>query len=120
MFLFQASRWQFVTYLCSVIQQLSAPSDDPEHKDSDKTQRKKDNLIRVVESAKQHVTGPDVFTDTSGGTASELLDLTPVSRHDTLLSKRAQASGEPLHVMKVKEITGIPKAAEVGHEGHIY
>ncbi|KAJ5916427.1 hypothetical protein N7504_000442 [Penicillium tannophilum] len=120
MFLFQASRWQFVTYLGSMIQQLSKPSDDPEHKDSDKIKRKKDNLIRVVESAKQHVTGPDVFSDTSGGQASELLDLTPLSRHDTLLSKRAQASGEPLHVMKVKDITGIPKAAQIGHEGHIY
>lgn len=120
MFLFQASRWQFVTYLVDIIHQLSTPSDDPEHKDTDKIKRKKDNLIRVVESAKQHVTGPDVFTDTSGGAASELLDLTPVSRHDTLLSKREQASNEPLHVMNVKEITGIPKAAQIGRDWHIY
>ncbi|KAJ5760821.1 peroxin Pex23-like-Penicillium chrysogenum [Penicillium odoratum] len=117
-FLFQASRWQFVTYLVSIINQLSTPGDD-QQEDSNKIKRKKDNLIRVVESAKQHVTGPDVFTGT-GGSASELLDLTPISRHDTLLSKRAQATDEPLHVMKQKEITGIPKAAEIGHEGHIY
>ncbi|KAJ5644840.1 hypothetical protein N7507_010851 [Penicillium longicatenatum] len=120
MFLFQASRWQFVTYLVDIIHKLFTPSDDPENKDADKIKRKKDNLIRVIESAKQHVTGPDVFTHNSGDLASDLLDLTPVSRHDTLLSKRAQVTGEPLHVMKVKEITGIPRAAEVGHEGHIY
>jgi hypothetical protein len=120
MFLFQASRWQLVTYLVDTIHKLSTPSDDPGNKDADKIKRKKDNLIRVVESAKQHVTGPDVFTHNSGDLASDLLDLTPVSRHDTLLSKRAQVTGEPLHVVKVKEITGIPRAAEVGHEGHIY
>ncbi|KAJ5924853.1 hypothetical protein N7466_009040 [Penicillium verhagenii] len=120
MFLFQASRWQFVTYILGVIHQLSKPADPSEQRDADKIQRKKENLIRVVESAKQHVTGPEVFTDIAGDSASELLDLTPVSRHNTLLSKRAQISDEPLRVMKEKEIVGIPKAAQIGHEWHIY
>lgn len=119
-FLFQASRWQFVTYLVSVIQQLSQQITESDSNDTDRFQRKRDNLIRAAESARRHITGPEVFTDTHGESAIELLDLTPVTRHDILLSKRAKATDEPLHVMKGKEIKGIPRAAEVGREGHIY
>lgn len=120
MFLFQASRWQFVTYLLSIAQQLSQPNLELDDKDNEKAQRKKDNLIRAAESARQHITGPDVFTDINGEAPTELLDLTPVSRHDILLSRRAKVTDEPLHVMKAREIKGIPKAAEIGREGHIY
>ncbi|KAJ5103989.1 Meiotically protein [Penicillium argentinense] len=119
-FLFQASRWQFVTYLVSVIHRLSKSIPDPENKDSERITRKKDNLIQAVESAKQHVTGPDVFADTHGDSGGGLFDLTPRSRHDILLSIRAKATDEPLLVTKAKEIRGIPKAAEVGREAHIY
>ncbi|KAJ6105609.1 hypothetical protein N7512_009126 [Penicillium capsulatum] len=119
MFLFQISRWQFVTYLVNEIQELSQQR-DLNDKDSDKITRKKDNLLRAVESARGHVTGPDVFTDSNGEASTDLLDLTPVSRHDTLLSKRAKVTNQPLHVLQGKEIKGIPKAAEVGREGHIY
>lgn len=120
MFLFQASRWQFVTHLLSVAQQLSQPDSSVDERDTEKAQRKKDNLIRAAESAKTHITGPDVFTDIHGEAPTDLLDLTPVSRHDILLSRRDKATDEPLHVLKRKEIKGIPKAAEVGREGHIY
>lgn len=119
MFLFQASRWQFVTYLLSVAQHLSQSDSTMDEKDTEKAQRKKDNLIRAAESAKTHITGPDVFTDIHGEAPTELLDLTPVSRHDILLSKRDKATDESLHVRR-KEIKGIPKAAEIGLEGHIY
>ncbi|KAJ5989047.1 hypothetical protein N7481_004257 [Penicillium waksmanii] len=114
MFVFQASRWHFVTYLVGMIQQLSQLIMDSDDKESDRMQRKKDNLIRAVESAKQHVTGPDFFADSHGESGGELLGLTPLSQHKYLLSKRAQATGEPLIVMKGKEIKGIPKAAEIG------
>lgn len=120
MFLFQASRWQLVTYLVGEIHQLSQSKDGLDDKDSDKITRKKDNLVRAAESARGHITGPDVFTDSNGEAPTDLLDLTPVSRHDTLLSRRANATDEPLHVLQGKEIKGIPKAAEVGREGHIY
>ena len=99
---------------------LSKHADEPGNKDADRIKRKKDNLIRAVENARQHITGPDVFTDDTGAAATELLDLTPVSRHDSLLSKRASVTDEPLRVMRRKEIKGIPKAAEVGRDHHIY
>lgn len=108
-----------MTYLVGIIQQLSkeiTESDD----NTDRAQRKKDNLVRAAENARSHITGPEVFTDPQGGSAVDLLDLTPVSRHDTLLAKRAEATDEPLHVLKGKEIKGIPKAAQVGREWHIY
>lgn len=120
MFIFQTSRWQFVTYLLGVAQQLAGPNSELNEKDREMAQRKKDNLTRAAESARHHITGPDVFTDVNGEAPTELLDLTPVSRHDILLSKCAKATDDPLHVTKVREIKGIPEAAEVGREGHIY
>jgi hypothetical protein len=120
MFLFQASRWQFVTYLVDIIHQLSKQITESNENDTDRAQRKKDNLIRAAESARHHITGPEVFADSHGESAIDLLDLTPVSRHDTLLSKRAEVTDEPLHVVKGKEIKGIPRAAQVGREWHIY
>ncbi|KAJ5167833.1 Meiotically protein [Penicillium canariense] len=120
MFLFQASRWQFIAHLTETVHDLSQQLSDPNTEDKDKIERKRDSLSRAAESGRQHITGPEVFTDTHGHAATGLLDLTPVSRHDTLLSKRAQLTGEPLRVLKGKEIEGIPKKAEVGREGHIY
>jgi hypothetical protein len=116
-FLFQTSRWQFVTYLSGVIQDLSktpAASD----KDADAIQRKKDNLIRAVEACKRHITGPDMFKNDNGESATELLDLTPAAKHDTLLSKRPVLE-ERSHSMR-QVFRGIPKAAEIDREGHIY
>ncbi|KAJ5683396.1 hypothetical protein N7462_006561 [Penicillium macrosclerotiorum] len=120
MFLFQASRWQFVSHLVNIIHQLSQQPADLDAKDSERIERKKDNLTRAVETARRHITGPNVFTDTHGDSGLGMLDLTPVSRHDTLLSKRAQATDEPLHVLKDAKIKGIPKAAEVGRDWHIH
>jgi hypothetical protein len=120
MFIFQASRWQFISYLTKQTENLTQGLSDPNNEDKDKIERKRDNLARAAESGKNHITGPDVFVDTYGESGTGLLDLTPVSRHDTLLSKRAQMTDEPLHVLKSKEIQGIPKAAEVGREDHIY
>ncbi|KAJ5141424.1 hypothetical protein N7526_002419 [Penicillium atrosanguineum] len=119
MFLFQTSRWQFVTYLVGIIQQLSKEITECDD-NADQAQRKKDNLVRAAESARSHIIGPEVFTDNQGESAIDLLDLTPVSRHDSLLAKRAETTDEPLHVLKGKGIKGIPKAAQVGREWHIY
>jgi hypothetical protein len=117
MFLFQTSRWQFVTYVSDVICELSKTPTDSD-KDADAVQRKKDSLARAAEACKRHITGPDVFKDDHGESATELLDLTPVTKHDTLLSKRPVLE-ERSHSMR-RIFRGIPKAAEIGREGHIY
>jgi hypothetical protein len=116
-FLFQASRWQFVTYLSGVIRELSKTPSDSD-KDTDAILRKKDNLARAVEACKRHITGPDVFKDDHGDSVAEMLDLTPVTKHDTLLSKRPVLE-ERSHSMR-RIFGGIPKAAEIDREGHIY
>jgi hypothetical protein len=117
MFLFQTSRWQFVTYLSRVIRGLSKTSTDSD-KDADAVQRKKDNLTRAAESCKQHITGPDVFKDDLGESTTGLLDLTPVTKHDTLMSKRPVLEERTRSIGRV--FRGIPKAAEIDREGHIY
>ncbi|KAJ6152446.1 hypothetical protein N7497_006765 [Penicillium chrysogenum] len=113
MFLFQTSRWQFVTYLSDVIRELSKPSTDSD-KDADAVQRKKDNLTRAAESCKRHITGPDVFKGDHGESGTGLLDLTPVAKNDTLMAKRPVLE-ERARSMR-RGFKGIPKAAEIDHE----
>ena len=117
MFLFRTSRLQFVTYLSGVICELSKPFTDSD-KDADAIQRKKDNLTRAAESCKRHVTGPNVFKGEHGESVTELLDLTPVAKHDTLMAKRPVLEERARSMRRV--FKGIPKAAEIDHEGHIY
>jgi hypothetical protein len=116
MFLFQTSRWQFVTYLSDVIRELSKPSTDSDE-DADAVQRKKGNLTRAAESCKRHITGPDVFKGDHGESGTELLDLTPVAKHDTM-AKRPVLEERTRSTRRI--FRGIPKAAEIDHEGHIY
>ncbi|KAJ6083372.1 hypothetical protein N7467_007507 [Penicillium canescens] len=116
-FLFQTSRWQFVTYLSGVVRDLSRTLTDTD-KDADAVQRKKDNLTRAAEACKRHITGPDVFKDTHGESETELLNLTPVAKQDTLMAKRPVLE-ERSHSMR-RIFRGIPKAAEIDREGHIY
>ncbi|KAJ5163759.1 uncharacterized protein N7500_005589 [Penicillium coprophilum] len=110
MFLFQTSRWQFVTYLYGVIRELSQTPSDSD-KDADAIQRKKDNLARAAESCKRHITGPDVFKGDHGESATGLLDLTPVTKQDTLMSKRPVLEERARSTRRV--FRGIPKAAEI-------
>lgn len=117
MFLFQTSRWQFVTYLSNVIRELSETPSDSD-KDADAVQRKKDNLARAAESCKHHITGPNVFKDGYGESGTELLSLTPVARQDTLMAKRPVLEERARSMRRV--FRGIPKAAEIDREGHIY
>ncbi|KAJ5960590.1 uncharacterized protein N7479_007740 [Penicillium vulpinum] len=117
MFLFQTSRWQFATYLSGVISELSKTSTDSD-KDADAVQRKKDNLARAAESCKLHISGPDVFKDDHGDSGTKLLDLTPVTKHDTLMAKRPVLNQRARPTRWV--FRGIPKAAEIGQpsSGH--
>ncbi|OQE47273.1 hypothetical protein PENCOP_c001G08970 [Penicillium coprophilum] len=110
MFLFQTSRWQFVTYLYGVIRELSQTPSDSD-KDADAIQRKKDNLARAAESCKRHITGPDVFKGDHGESATGLLDLTPVTKQNTLMSKRPVLEERARSTRRV--FRGIPKAAEI-------
>ncbi|KAF7712162.1 Uncharacterized protein PECH_001005 [Penicillium ucsense] len=120
MFLYQVSRGQVITYLNKNIYDLNRQISNSNSEDRDRLERKRDNLIRAVEVGKQHVTGPDVVAEDQSNSAAQLLDLIPASRQDSLLTKRAQCTNQPLKVTQMGEIKGIPKEAEVGKEHHIY
>lgn len=118
-FVFQTSRWQFLSYLTSVVDELSRQA--PEGEEADDIQRKHDNLARAAETTRHHLRGPDICGDGNQTAVTELLDLTPISKQDGLLSKHIwQFVDELDRESRIKRIKGIPKAAEIGREGHIY
>ena len=118
-FVFQNSRWQFLTYLGDVINTLSQRTSTPSHdKETVDLRRKQANLTRAAESIRQHITGPELVADRPPSSATGKLDLTPVSKRDSLLSKRPLQTDRP--VDNGGDIKGIPKEAEIGKEGHIY
>lgn len=118
-FVFQNSRWQFLTYLVDVIKTLSQRTSSASHdKETVDLRRKQANLARAAESVRQHITGPELVADRPPSSATGKLDLTPVSKRESLLSKRPTQTDRP--VDNGGDIKGIPKEAEIGKEGHIY
>lgn len=112
-FVFQTSRWQFVTYLTGVVDELSQKAPD-----SEEIQRKYDNLAKAAETARHHIRGPDLFGNGNRASATDMLDLSPESNRNGLLS---QYFGKPVEdINRPGKIRGVPKAAEIGREGHIY
>lgn len=120
-FVFQTSRWQFLTHLVTVINDLSQASSQTTGKEAFELQRKQENLTRAAESVRQHITGPELVAD-----HHQLLDLTPLSKskEGSLLSKKSSKAVMDMDYLKPVGnggvIKGIPKEAEVGKEGHIY
>ncbi|CAI7579178.1 unnamed protein product [Penicillium glandicola] len=105
MFLFQTSRWQFVTHIYRVIRGLSKTPTDSD-KDADAVQRKKDNLTRAAESCKRHITGPNVFKDDHGESTTELLNLTPVAKRPVLEERTSIAALAALAAHPAKPSSG--------------
>lgn len=117
-FVFQTSRWQFLTYLLGIVEELSQKITEVTGEEAIEIQRKRDNLARAAETAKHHIRGPDIFGDGNRASITGMLELSPVSKEDSLLSKHSRT---PINSIKRgKSITGIPEEAEVGREGHIY
>ncbi|KAE8352871.1 hypothetical protein BDV28DRAFT_157477 [Aspergillus coremiiformis] len=90
MFVFQASRWQLVTYLTGVIDELSEELSEATGVDAEEVRRQKDYLTKAVNTAKHHLTGPEILASGSRVPApemSEMLDLTPAAKRESLLSR---------------------------------
>ncbi|KAF5854951.1 hypothetical protein ETB97_010494 [Aspergillus alliaceus] len=121
-FVFQASRWQLVMYLTGVIDELSKKISEATGMDAEGLRQQKDFLIKAVDTAKHHLTGPEIFSPegrVSSPEMTEMLDLTPVAKRVSLLAKSSgRFSREPID--NGGEIKGIPQAAEIGREGHIF
>lgn len=121
MFVFQTSRWQFLTYLVELVDELSQSISEisgEEAEEAHDIRRKHDNLARAANTAKNHIRGPDIFGDINRASITGMLDLSPVSKEDSLLSKHMEVSIDPID--RGKRIEGIPKEAEIGRVGHIH
>lgn len=119
-FVFQTSRWQFLIYLLDTINNISHQASSATGKEAIDLRRKQENLTKAAESARHHITGPELVADHHLSSAMGLLDLTPVSKQGSLLSKRSSRALVDKPVDNGGDIKGIPKEAEVGREGHIY
>ncbi|KAL4906141.1 hypothetical protein BDW74DRAFT_139076 [Aspergillus multicolor] len=137
-FVYQTSRWQLVTYFNETIQALSKQQKDlesteqPQSKQDTNVQdlrRKQEYLTRAASTAERHLIGPEVLQlqelepqdnhRRASTSAAEMLDLTPVNRRDSLMSRvSSRFSFKPMD--NGGEIKGIPKEAEIGHDFHIY
>ncbi|KAE8151012.1 hypothetical protein BDV25DRAFT_129106 [Aspergillus avenaceus] len=122
LFVFQASRWQLLVYLTNVVDELSEELSKTTGADAEELRRKRDHLSKSIDTAKHHLTGPEILAPEGREPApemSEMLDLTPATKKDNLLSRYPSTlSRKP--VDNGGEIKGIPQAAEIGREGHIY
>ncbi|KAA8646096.1 hypothetical protein EYZ11_003738 [Aspergillus tanneri] len=119
MFVFQASRSQFLTHLNGVIDELYRQISQADDKEVEDMQRKKEHLEKAAGTVQHHLRGPEIVSTPRRHSAPEMLDLTPspkkqshLSRHLGKFSFKPMDDGGP--------IKGIPKAAGIGREVHIY
>ncbi|KAL2868348.1 uncharacterized protein BJX67DRAFT_380153 [Aspergillus lucknowensis] len=128
-FVYQASRWQLLTYLKDVIQKLSQQEKQPRqepgfhNRDTEGIRRKQEHLSKAAETAQCHLTGPEVLLEPPQsrrrGSAPDMMDLTPRTRSGSLLSRvSGRFAFKPID--NGGEMKGIPPEAEIGHDVHIY
>lgn len=114
LFVFQESRWQFVTHMTNFIDELSHEESLGNDTAAEDIRRQKEYLTKAVETANRHLTGPELFS-----AQTEMLNLTPIARKGSLVSKHSRNFSAP-PITNGGHIKGIPRQAEVGREGHIY
>lgn len=118
LFVFQASRWQFLTHLSEFIDELSKEeSRTKSETEVEDIRRRKGYLVKAAETASHHLTGPEIFSSLNG--ATEMLDLTPRARKGSLVSRHSRNLSYP-PMNNGGRIKGISAKAEIGREGHIY
>lgn len=114
MFVFQNSRWQFLTHLTNVINELSREAAQKDNADAEKRRRKQHSLAKAAETVRRHITGPVLLGSEHHGS----MNLTPASKHDLLENCSKRSSFRPID--NGGQIKGIPESAEIGLEGHIH
>lgn len=107
LFIFQTSRWQFLKCLQDAVDEASRQESETSRENSKEVEEKKrrrDNLTRVAKAVRRQISGYEVFD---------------VTKEGQLGSNHAAPKQKPVH-NRFGEIKGIPKAAGVGQDGHIY
>jgi hypothetical protein len=124
---YQASRWQLLTYLKDTIEELSqkqqVQDSRPDKQTSEDLSRKQEYLSRAADTAERQLTSPEVLqepaAESNRESVPEMMDLTPGTKRDSLLSRfSGRFSFRPMD--NGGEIKGIPREAEIGHDFHIY
>ncbi|KAI9044476.1 uncharacterized protein KD926_001077 [Aspergillus affinis] len=119
MFVFQASRWQVLTHLVGIVDELSQKIPNVGEREAEELRHQKEYLSKAADSARHHLRGPEVVSARRRSSAPEMLDLTPGPKKKGLLSRYlGKFSFKPMD--DGGPIKGIPKEAEIGKEGHIY
>ncbi|KAL4892115.1 hypothetical protein BDV59DRAFT_193964 [Aspergillus ambiguus] len=115
LFVFQASRWQFLTHVRNLIDELARDeSTAGSETETENIRRQREYLEKAADTASRHLTGPEVFSARGGGSAAQMLNLTPSARKGSLISKHSRNFSYP-PMTNGGRIKGIPRRAEVGH-----
>lgn len=126
-FIYQTSRWQFLTLITDTIQDLIQKEQEQHSAETiqptETTTRKQEYLSRAAETAKRHLIGPEILQVPDQAynrdSVPEMLDLTPGARRDSLLNRlSSRVSFGPMD--NGGDIKGIPRGAQIGHDVHIY
>ncbi|KAL1962512.1 hypothetical protein VTN77DRAFT_9633 [Rasamsonia byssochlamydoides] len=122
LFVFQTSRWQFLKCLQDAVEEASQQeSETPQEKlkEAEARRRRRDNLARAAAAVSRQISGYEVFDVTKEGQlgGGNLGSNRTAERSRPTSSETSQQ--EPVS-SRFGEIKGIPKAAEIGQERHIY
>lgn len=121
LFVFQTSRWRFLDYMLQVIDELSHQIAETEGTKADELERKRQNLMKAADSARQQIAGPEVVRDAQGKLARTSRDLSRVLKQDGLLSSHRPCEQRGADQIDLRDrIKGVPNAAEIEREGHIH
>ncbi|CRG85267.1 Meiotically up-regulated gene 65 protein [Talaromyces islandicus] len=111
-FVFQTSRWQFMKLLQDGVDEASQ---DEQQEDDDKeveaTRRRRNNLSRAIDAVNKEISDYDVFDVTKEA---------HISTGSSETHHSSAASSGKGKAREMGEIRGIPEAANIGKEGHIY
>ncbi|EED23897.1 conserved hypothetical protein [Talaromyces stipitatus ATCC 10500] len=113
LFVFQTSRWQFLKLLHDALDDANSLETDSNagKKEIDAQDRRRNNILRTIDAVKKEVSDIGVF-DISKENLESLYDSELHEAHRSSRGKGKERSWN--------EIKGIPKAAGIGKEGHIY
>ncbi|KAE8556591.1 hypothetical protein TMatcc_003971 [Talaromyces marneffei ATCC 18224] len=112
LFIFRTSRWQFLKLLQDALDEVELESTTgADKKELDALNRRRNNISRTIDAIKKELSDSDIF-DISKDNLEGL--------HATELQKPYESSHSKGKEKSWTDIKGIPKAAAVGQEGHIY
>jgi hypothetical protein len=109
-FVFQTSRWQFMKLLQDGVDEASQDElqEDVDDKEIEAKRRRRNNLSRAIDAINKEISDYDVF------------DVTKEAHNQAKCPEKTSSGKGKAKASQLGEIRGIPEAANIGKEGHIY